>query len=490
MALKSKIIATALIGFSGTLASAQSYELVWSDEFDGNELDSSSWEYQIGTGTAYGLPAGWGNNELQYYTNLSSNVVVSDGSLKIIARQQSFGGRNYTSARIRTLGKREFLYGKIEARMKVPSTSGVWPAFWMLPTNSPYGGWASSGEIDIMESVNSATTMHGTIHYGSNWPDNQRNGGSFSNGSDFADDFHVFSIEWEEDQIRWYIDGQQYHSVNSNQWFSSAPAASGNPRAPFDSEFHLLLNIAVGGDWPGSPDGSASYPQTMEVDYVRVYESQQAPFGAGPSPIPGMIEAEDFDLGTDGQSYQDCEPLNRGGSYRDTGVDIQPSNGGGFNVGWLCTDEWMEYTVDVQQAGEYQLDTRVASLSTGGLFRIQSSGVDITGDLVIPVTNGWQNWTNVSTTVNLEAGEQVLRFLNTSIPGQEYNLDRFEFTALDGPCSAADLAQGFGELDFFDISAFLGMFSENNLDADLTGDGALDFFDISQFLTIFAQGCP
>lgn len=441
-----------------------------------------------GTGTSYGLPAGWGNNELQYYTNFTSNADVSDGTLKIIARQQSLGGRNYTSARIRTMGMHDFLYGKFEARMKIPSTTGIWPAFWMLPTNSPYGGWASSGEIDIMESVNTATSMHGTIHYGANWPANQSNGGTFNDGTNFNDDFHIFAIEWEADQIRWYIDGVQYHSVNSNQWYSSA--ATGNPRAPFDSEFHLLLNIAVGGDWPGSPNGSSSFPQTMEVDYVRVYQSQQAPFGGPPSMIPGLIEAEDFDLGTEGQSYHDCEAQNRGGAYRDTGVDIQPSTEGGFNVGWLCTDEWMEYTVDVQQAGDYQLDTRVASLATGGAFRIESDGVDVTGDLQIPVTNGWQNWTAVTTTINLEAGQQVLRFVNTSAAGQEYNLNSFEFTTVGGSCSPADIAEGFGQLDFFDVSAFIGLFSSGDLDADLTDDGVLDFFDISQFLTIFAQGCP
>lgn len=483
-----KIIATTLLACTGSIASAQSYELVWSDEFDGNQLDTSSWEYMIGTGTSYGLPAGWGNNELQYYTNFTSNVEVSEGTLKINARQQSFGGRNYTSGRIRTMGMHDFLYGKFEARIKVPSTTGIWPAFWMLPTDSPYGGWASSGEIDIMESVNTANSMHGTIHYGANWPANQSNGGSFSNGLDFGDDFYVFAIEWEADQIRWYIDGVQFHSVNSNQWYSSA--ATGNPRAPFDSEFHLLLNVAVGGDWPGSPNGGSSFPQTMEVDYVRVYQSQQAPFGELPSPIPGLIEAEDFDLGTEGQSYHDCEAENRGGAYRDTGVDIQPSTEGGFNVGWLCTDEWMEYTVDVQEAGEYQLDTRVASLATGGSFRIESDGVDVTGDLQIPVTNGWQNWTQVTTTVDLEAGEQVLRFVNTSAAGQEYNLNSLEFTALGGPCSPADFAEGFGQLDFFDVSAYIGLYSDGDLSADLNDDSVLDFFDISQFLTIFAQGCP
>lgn len=482
-----KILLTASIALSAMHAQGQVYELVWSDEFDGTQLDSSSWETQTGTGTAYGLPAGWGNNELQYYTNFANNVSVSNGTLKITARQESFGGQPYTSARIRTKGMHEFLYGRIEGRMIIPSTSGVWPAFWMLPTNSPYGGWASSGEIDVMESVNNADSMHGTIHYGSDWPNNQLNGGSFNNGTDFSAGFHVFSVEWEPDQIRWYIDGQQYHSVNSNQWFSSA--APGNERAPFDSEFHILLNIAVGGNWPGNPNGSASYPQTMEVDYVRVYQLQQAPFGAEPSLIPGVIEAEDFDLGTEGQSYHDCDASNNGGAYRDTGVDIQPATEGGFNIGWLCQDEWLEYTVHVQQAGLYQLDARVASLSTGGSFHLESDGVDVSGTVLVPSTGGWQNWTTVSANIELEGGEQILRFVNDSALGQEYNFNSIGLTS-NGPCSPADFDEPYGQLNFFDVSSFLAAFSAEDPAADLNEDGNLNFLDVSVFLSMFGVGCP
>lgn len=364
------------------VAHGQVYELVWSDEFEGTQLSPTSWDAQTGTGTAYGLPAGWGNNELQYYTNFSENVSVSNGTLKIKALQENLGGQPYTSARIRTKGMHEFLYGRIEGRMKLPSTSGIWPAFWMLPTDSPYGGWAASGEIDIMESVNTADSMHGTIHYGANWPNNQHNGGSLNNGTDFSADFHVFSIEWEPDEIRWYIDGQQYYSVTSDQWFSTA--AQSNNRAPFDSQFHLILNVAVGGNWPGNPNGSASFPQTLEVDYVRVYQQIQNPFGEEPAVVPGRIEAENFDYGFDGQSYHDCDTTNNGGAYRDSGVDIQPATEGGFNVGWICQDEWMEYSVDVSHAGTYQLDARVASLATGGAFHIEADGVDVSGTLQFP----------------------------------------------------------------------------------------------------------
>lgn len=164
------ILAPLLVGSVPALAQDGGWTLVWEDAFDGDTLNPDNWSAQTGNGQAYGLPAGWGNNELQYYTSLSNNLEVSAGTLKITAREQSLGGSNYTSARIRTINKQEFLYGRIEAKMKLPSTPGIWPAFWMLPTDSPYGGWASSGEIDVMESVNYADRMHGTLHFGAPCP--------------------------------------------------------------------------------------------------------------------------------------------------------------------------------------------------------------------------------------------------------------------------------------------------------------------------------
>ena len=469
-------------------ANAQQWNLVWADEFDGTTLDSSNWSYQTGTGTAYGLPDGWGNNELQYYTNFSSNVSVSGGTLKIVAREQSFGGQDYTSGRIRTRGLHDFLYGRFEARLKIPSTTGIWPAFWMLPTNSPYGGWASSGEIDIMESVNIADRIYGTLHFGAPWPNNSANGNTVQNGTNFGQDFHTYAIEWEPDQIRWYLDGSLFHIVTSDQWYSSQ--ATGNNRAPFDVPFHILLNIAVGGNFPGNPNGSSVFPQTMEVDYVRVYEAQQAPFGDGPHVLPGVIEAEDFDLGTDGQSYHDCDAGNNGGAYRDTGVDIQNSTPSGYNIGWMCESEWLEYTIDAPAAGAYEVIARVSSLSTGGSFRFEVDGQDRSGTIAVPATGGWQTWTTVSGTVQLDAGEQVIRFVNLGAAGQGYNLDSFTFPATHAGCSAADLAEPYGVLDFFDVATFLGLFAAMDPAGDFIADGSFDFFDVAGFLGTFAEGCP
>jgi beta-glucanase (GH16 family) len=257
-------LATAVVTFAASPSSAADWELVWSDEFDGTTLDTSKWDPQIGTGCP--TLCGWGNNELQYYR--SENATVSGGMLTIEAREESFGGMQYTSARLRTLGKADWLYGRFEMRAKLPVGKGLWPAFWMLPSDSEYGVWAASGEIDIMEITGDRPDkLHGTIHHGATWPDNTSSGQTTTlpSGS-FGDDFHVFAIEWEPTEIRWYLDGKLY--ATQTDWYSV-----GNPfPAPFDKPFHLLLNVAVGGYFPGNPDASTVFPQQMVVDYVRVYE--------------------------------------------------------------------------------------------------------------------------------------------------------------------------------------------------------------------------
>ena len=485
---KTPILIACMI-FCSHAAAQEDWQLVWSDEFEGSTLNADNWSYQTGTGTAYGLPAGWGNNELQYYTNNSNNISVSDGTLKITARQQQFAGRDYTSARIRTLNKQEFQYGRVEARMKLPSTPGVWPAFWMLPTDSPYGTWAASGEIDIMESVNYADRIYGTLHYGSTWPNNSHDGPRLQDGTDFSDNFHTYRVDWDPDTITWYVDGVPYGSRSSANWFSAA--APGNPRAPFDSQFHILLNVAIGGNFPGNPNGASVFPQTLEVDYVRVYQRDQSPYPDQPHAIPGTIQAEDFDSGGPGLSYNDCDPTNVGGAYRDTAVDIEVASEEGFNISNICQGEWLEYTVDVQTSGTYTLETRVASDRTGGAFRIERDGEDLTGTIYFLATFGWQNWATATATLDLEAGEQVLRFVNLGIADTEYNLNSFTFTSnAPTPCSDADLAEPFGELNFFDVSAFLSAYNAQDSAADINNDGAFNFFDVSGFLSLYNAGCP
>lgn len=429
-------------------ASAQS--LVWSDEFDGSAVDTTKWEFMIGNGAEYGNP-GWGNNELQYYTSRPENASVSGGMLHITARQESFAAFNYTSARLRTLNKADFLYGRMEARIKLPSTPGIWPAFWMLPTNSPYGGWAASGEIDIMESVNYADTIYGSIHFGGNWPNNTHLTCTRTGGIDYSLDFHRYAIEWQPGLIRWFIDDVAYCTRGQSQWYSTA--APSDPDAPFDSMFHFLLNVAVGGNFPGNPNGSSVFPQTMTVDWVRVYQSvpEQSPYGGTPRAIPGQIEAEDFDDGGPILAYNDCDGANQGGAYRPSeGVDIEACSEGGFNTGWMCANEWTEFTVNVLEAGDYLVQARVASQATGGNFHLQFNGVNETGNIAVPSTGGWQNWTTVSAMASLDAGTQVMRFANAN-SSNEYNLNWFRFTL---QCTAGDVNRD-GVIDGRDIAEFV-----------------------------------
>lgn len=239
---------------------AQCYNLVWADEFNGSTLDATKWTYQTGA-------SGWGNNELQYYTDRTDNAYVSGGSLKIEAKSESYMGANYTSARIRSINQGDWTYGKMEASIKLPEGQGIWPAFWMMPTESVYGIWPASGEIDIMEYLGHQTDrVYATCHYGNTYLDKSSSGSTYvkptGNYNDGA--FHTFTVEWEPTQIRWYVDGTQFHTFNAGD---ESPY-----HFPFDQDFHFILNVAVGGNWPGNPDGTTMFPQIMEVDYVRVYQ--------------------------------------------------------------------------------------------------------------------------------------------------------------------------------------------------------------------------
>ncbi len=244
-----------LISFQTTTFSQCDYQLIWEDNFSGNTLNPNNWSYQIGAG-------GWGNNELQSYT--SNNTNVTNGVLQIIAENPS--NNTYTSSRIRTKDLADFKYGKLEARIKLPEGQGIWPAFWMMPTDNVYGGWPSSGEIDIMEYLGHQTsTSYATCHFGNSPTDKGQLGNSYNLPTgEFSDDFHLFGIEWEENNMKWFLDGILIHEINSPD---VAPY-----NYPFNERFHFILNVAVGGNWPGNPDPTTVFPQTMEVDYVRVYQ--------------------------------------------------------------------------------------------------------------------------------------------------------------------------------------------------------------------------
>ncbi|MGB5579138.1 MAG: glycoside hydrolase family 16 protein, partial [Woeseia sp.] len=271
------------------VADGDELTLVWSEEFDGPEIDPEKWFFATGDGTEKGLPGGWGNNELQYY--LPDNAMIVNGVLEITARRETVGDLDFTSARINTEDRFAFKYGRVEASIKMPSGQGLWPAFWMLSQDSDYvcdnAGrpcvWAATGEIDIVEAINLDGTndneIFATIHYGGEFPANQSSSVTYTPSVDVTEGFHTYAIEWDEFEIRWYFDGLLYAVQNS--W--SSAALNGGPGAPFNQNFHLLLNLAVGGNFPGSPNGATPFPATMEVDWVRVYSGEEP---VGPPPPP------------------------------------------------------------------------------------------------------------------------------------------------------------------------------------------------------------
>lgn len=242
----------------------EGWELVWQDEFAGEEIDLTRWVFDRGGN-------GFGNNELQYYSNRPENAFIEDGKLVIQALEERHMGRNYTSAKLWTQALSSWQYGRIDIRAKLPYGQGIWPAFWMLPDSAQYGGWPSSGEIDIMEMVgHQPAIVHGTLHYGESVGSHVYTGTScMLEDGIFADDFHTFSIIWEAEAITWYVDGIPY--ARQTDWHTgNAPYP-----APFDQPFYLIMNMAIGGDWPGNPDETTEFPQRLEVDYVRIYQEAE-----------------------------------------------------------------------------------------------------------------------------------------------------------------------------------------------------------------------
>jgi beta-glucanase (GH16 family) len=229
--------------------------VVWSDEFNGSGApDGSKWTMETGAG-------GWGNNESQFYTNRRENVRQEGGNLVIEARRESYNGAPYTSGRLITSGKFSQTYGRMEARIKIPRGQGIWPAFWMLGQDIGSVGWPNSGEIDIMENVGKEpNTVYGTVH-GPGYSGGAGITGSRNIGRPLADDFHTYGVEWSPNLIRWFLDGAEYHRVTP----ANLPGTW-----VFNKNHFLLLNVAVGGNWPGYPDGTTQFPQTMLVDWVRV----------------------------------------------------------------------------------------------------------------------------------------------------------------------------------------------------------------------------
>jgi len=234
-------------------------KLVWADEFDGTALNSEFWSFETGYGSN-----GWGNNELQFYR--TQNTSIQDGHLVITAKKEPFGGKEYTSSRIITKSKKEFRYGRVDIRAALPKGQGIWPALWMLGSNFDTVSWPACGEIDIMEMIGGGgreNTVYGTVHWQNEGKNAKYEGKTTLSSGTFSDQFAVYSITWDATSIRWFVDNKQYHVIDTT------PAELDE----FRRNFFFIFNVAVGGNWPGSPNTTTTFPQHLIVDYVRVFQA-------------------------------------------------------------------------------------------------------------------------------------------------------------------------------------------------------------------------
>jgi beta-glucanase (GH16 family) len=416
--------------------------LLFQDEFNGTSLDLAKWTYEIGNGCP-GL-CGWGNNEKQYYTSLSQNINVTGGYLNITARSSPNylgSGSDFTSAKINTKNKFDRTYGRFEASIKMPIGTGLWPAFWMLPTNNEYGGWPTSGEIDIMEYRGDIQNRTSTaLHYGNSWPNNLYDGASYTSTIvNYTQDFHEFAVEWEPGVMRFYVDNRLINTERQSP-STLSPANNNAVTWPWDKEFYMILNLAVGGWYPGDPStgtilAQTTFPQSLQVDYVRVYDmtptAVQAPFLGNALSIPGKIEAEYYNLGCTTFAYNDNTVGNTGNIFRSDDVDIEATvdAGGGYHVGWTAAGEWLNYHVNIINTGDYDIQFRVASNTNARSLHLELDGMDITGTVNVPNTGGWQAFKTVLlSSISLTSGTHQLRLVFDT---QDININFINFALVN-----------------------------------------------------------
>ncbi|HEY0865952.1 MAG TPA: family 16 glycosylhydrolase [Fimbriimonas sp.] len=378
---------------------APRWELTFEQNFDGpsgQAPDPKVWTRDLGAD-------GWGNAEWQEYTDGNRNAFLDGkGNLVIEARKEA-GEKKFTSARLNTRGKFTQAYGRFEARLKMPVGKGIWPAFWMLGDNDMEVGWPGCGEIDIMEYLgHQPKTVHGTVH-GPGYSGAGGIGKSADSATPLNEGFHVYAIEWEPERIRWFFDDKVYHTLT--------PDDLGAREWVFDHAHFLILNLAVGGGWPGYPDETTAFPQRYLVDYVRVYKDanlvvdaegiakrraerlrKHTDFkGAPVVALPGTVHAVDYAEGR----YKDLDRFNQGGLYRPAdGVDISLSGleSPKYSVGWIGAGEWLGYRVKVAKAARHTVEFEVASGGEGGFFHLEIEGKDATGPIKVPDTGGWNKW--------------------------------------------------------------------------------------------------
>ena len=414
------------------------WTMVWNDEFNGaanSAPDPTHWTYDTGGG-------GWGNGELETYTNTTANAYL-DGSGHLVIQALDSGG-NYTSARMKTQGVFDQAYGMIEASIQLPSGgSGIWPAWWMLGQNIGSVGWPACGEIDMLEDgLPWSNTVIGEHVHG------PVGGGDYNGGAGVGNNyslpsgtvnsgFHTYGVQWSPNQIQFFIDG----TIEQTLTPGSVP---GGGTYVFNHPFFMLLNLAIGGP-SGSPAG-VSFPQQMLVDYVRVYkltDNGTSPYGGTAATIPGTIQAENFDTYNDtndpvepgeGFAYNSLPTNNVSGQYR-TGDAISEEacsdTGGGYDVDYTSPGQWLQYTINVTQSGTYNLDARVASSGQGGTFHFDLDGNAITGEMTCPNTGGWQNWQDVVVNVgNINSGQHVLLLVEDTMGARNLGVCNFNYVNL------------------------------------------------------------
>ena len=436
---------TTLALAAGPLHADPTWTMVWNDEFSGaanTAPDSTRWTYDTGGG-------GWGNGELETYTNSTANT-YQDGAGHLVI-SANYGGGSYTSGRIKTQTLFDQAYGRVEASIQIPQGNGIWPAFWMLGSNINNVGWPACGEIDMMENIgqyNPPNVIGGHIH-GPVLP----GGGDYYGGSgvgtnytlpsgNFTGGYHLFAAEWNPSQITFYVDGTAYQTLSS----ANLP---GGGQWVFNHPFFILLNLAVGGV-SGTPN-SGSFPQQMLVDYVRVYkltDNGTSPWGGTAVSLPGTIQAENYDTYNDsadptepgeGFAYNGLGATNTSGQYR-TGDAVSIENcgdaGGGYDVDYTTPGQWLQYTVNVTQSATYSLDVRVASNEAGGSFHVAVDGTTVTGELTAPNTAGWQNYADVTAGgIALTAGTHVILLVEDTLSSGGLGVCNFNYLTFSLPAT-------------------------------------------------------
>jgi len=456
----------AVLMFCSLASKAQT--TVFQDDF--NSINTANWTFETGGG-------GWGNNEKEYYQ--SNNASIVNGQLVITAKKESVGGMPYTSARMKTQGKKFWTYGHMEASIKFPVGQGLWPAFWMLGENIGSVGWPACGEIDILEHVNTDNVVYGTIHWDFNGHASYSGNTTVNTGV-----FNTYSIDWDASAIKWYVNGTKYHEANI------ANAINGTEE--FTRNFFFIINLAVAGDWPGQTVDESKLPAQLIVDYVKVTQ------GGGSTPSGAAIFYKDCNyagtaVGLNAGTYT-LSQLNAAGILNDdvssvkvtagykvtlymddnfggtskvltadmacdgtfndktssvkietnaaafstkieaesyismAGVQTETTTdaGGGLNVGWIDAGDWMAYNITIPTTGTYRVIYRVASPNAGKTLRLEKdAGATQLGTVTVPNTGGWQTWTNVAINVTLPAGTYSIG-LATATGG--FNLNYFTVT--------------------------------------------------------------